>query len=141
MIIGPDKTTAELEDSKVNKPAEEALTLEKKRRLNKIYLRDAPEADSSDSEDEELNSQNDILKDRSFYCRDDCNRCISETIYKIKEISEVLTQDLLLDELNSHNHPKSRKLNDDKWRDIETAREELIKHYVYRHNKVDNRKK
>ena len=44
-----------------------------------------------------------------------------------------LSQNQILDELKQHGHPKSRKMENDRFRNTSEAAEELARHYEYVH--------
>lgn len=52
-----------------------------------------------------------------------------------KDKNHKYSQPDILSELESHGHPKSRKMANEKQRNTEEAAEELARHYEYYHNK------
>ena len=78
--------------------------------------------------------------DRPIYCRDKkkgdcyekCNVVCSFTIEQLESQTKSLSSSEVNIELQKHNHPITRKINN-KWRTSKEAIQELLNHYNYSH--------
>ena len=73
------------------------------------------------------------------YCSLSWMNCTAKPIYSVIELNTInnnkrlVGQKKLIDELMRHNHPSSRKINNE-FRDTEQSKLELLEHYRYSHN-------
>lgn len=73
------------------------------------------------------------------YCSLFCKNCTVNPTYTVIQLNAVtnnrrlIGQKKLIDELMKHNHPSSRKINNE-FRDTEQSKLELLEHYKYAHN-------
>jgi len=74
------------------------------------------------------------------FCDENCRNCSIEPLYSIEQLKTInenrrlIGQVKLNDELSRHGHPKSRKMQNNKFRNTEQALSELLEHYHYFHN-------
>jgi hypothetical protein len=74
------------------------------------------------------------------FCEVKCRNCSIRPIYSIEQLKTInqnrrlIGQVRLNEELSRHGHPKSRKMQNNKFRNTEQALSELLEHYRYFHN-------